>query len=138
MGGVLCLAALFNAQVFSGGEKQTEVLVNGTDFGAYAVYGSGELESIVAASLTVWNSTFDEAKRPYTSLELPPSWKNAKVSRLTNPGVDIANNTTLAGQSVNSDGEIVGEKTYERLDNGRGFGWCGRGCTSSALVHPWI
>ncbi|KAJ5727063.1 hypothetical protein N7493_004883 [Penicillium malachiteum] len=108
-------AALFNAHIFSGGEKQTEVWSTEQA----SEHMPCELESIVAARLTMWNSTFDEAKRPYTSLELPSSWRNAKVSRPTNPVVGIANNITMAGQSVNSDGGIAGEKTYESLDNGR-------------------
>jgi hypothetical protein len=83
---------LFNAAVFAGGDKQTEVLVNETNFGAYAVYGSGVLESITAISLNLWNSTFDPVKRPYTALVLPKQWENATVSRLTSPGVDSADN----------------------------------------------
>ena len=107
-------AALFNAHVFAGGNKQTEVLVNGTDFGAYAVYGSGKLESIVAVNLVMWNSTFEQDARPYTVLELPNGWESAKVTRLTNPGVEIAENITLAGQSINEAGLIVGDKRHEK------------------------
>lgn len=106
-------AALFNAHVFAGGHKQTEVLVNGTDFSAYAVYGSGKLESIVAVNLVMWNSTFEQT-RPCTVLELPSGWESAKVSRLTSPGVETALNITLAGQSVNEAGVIVGAKTHEK------------------------
>lgn len=107
-------AALFNAHVFAGGHKQTEVLVNGTDFSAYAVYGSGKLESIVAVNFIMWNSTCEQRARPYTVLELPSGWESAKVSRLTSPGVETALNITLAGQSVNEAGEIVGAKTHEK------------------------
>ncbi|KAI0187813.1 hypothetical protein EV127DRAFT_368742 [Xylaria flabelliformis] len=107
---------LFAATVFAGGDKQTEVLVNETHFGAYAVYGSGELESIVAVNLNMWNSTFEPAARAYTSLALPKSWAGAKVSRLTNPGVDIAENITLAGQYVDVNGRIVGKKKYEKVE----------------------
>ena len=57
--------------MFAGGSKQTEVLVNETNFGAYAVYSSGTLESIVAVNLNMWNSTFDPVQRPYTVLTLP-------------------------------------------------------------------
>jgi hypothetical protein len=39
---------LSNAALFAGGNKQTEVLVNETNFDAYAVYKSGTLESIKA------------------------------------------------------------------------------------------
>jgi hypothetical protein len=112
-------AALFNAHVFAGGNKQTEVLVNGTDFGAYAVYGSGKLESIVAVNLAMWNSTFDQQERPYTVLELPSGWESAKVSRLTSPGVEIATNITLGGQSVNEKGVIVGNKLHEKAQGRR-------------------
>ncbi|KAI0972266.1 hypothetical protein F4678DRAFT_56120 [Xylaria arbuscula] len=110
---------LFTATVFAGGDKQTEVLVNETHFGAYAVYASGTLESIVAANLNMWNSTFEPAERPYTVLTLPDSWADAKVSRLTSPGVDIAGNITLAGQYVDADAKIVGEKTYEKVQGGQ-------------------
>ena len=106
---------LFNAAVFAGGHKQTEVLVNETNFGAYAVYGSGKLESIVAVNLNIFNSTFDPARRPYTALTLPRSWKNAKVSRLTSPGIDIADNITFAGQYVDSNARIVGKKTQDNV-----------------------
>ncbi|KAI1740385.1 hypothetical protein F4680DRAFT_117700 [Xylaria scruposa] len=110
---------LFNAAVFSGGDKQTEVLVNETHFGAYAVYGSGVLESVVAVNLNIWNSTFEPTTRAYTALTLPRSWAGAKVSRLTNPGVDIAENITLAGQHVDVNGRIVGDKMYENVEGGQ-------------------
>ncbi|KAI0547090.1 hypothetical protein F4679DRAFT_375269 [Xylaria curta] len=110
---------LFTAAVFARGDKQTEVLVNETHFGAYAVYGSGALESIVAVNLNMWNSTFEPSARAYTALALPKSWTDAKVSRLTNPGVDIAKNITLAGQYVDAKGRIVGEKKYENVEGGQ-------------------
>ncbi|KAI3335233.1 hypothetical protein F4824DRAFT_465188 [Ustulina deusta] len=110
---------LFTAAVFAGGDKQTEVLVNETHFGAYAVYASGTLESIVAANLNMWNSTFEPDERPYTALALPGSWADARVSRLTSPGVDIAENITIAGQNVDADGKIVGDKTYEKVEGGQ-------------------
>ncbi|KIM94392.1 glycoside hydrolase family 79 protein [Oidiodendron maius Zn] len=106
---------LFNAEVFAGGNKQTEVLVNETNFSAYSVYKSGVLESIVAVNLNMWNSTFDPSQRPYTALTLPRGWDQAKISRLTNPGVDIADNITLAGQYVNENARIVGYKTYDKI-----------------------
>ena len=109
---------LFNAVVFAGGDKQTEVLVNETHFGAYAVYKSGNLESIVAANLNMWNSTFDLVRRPYTALTLPEGWDHAKVSRLTNPGVDTADNITFADQYVNENARIVGDKVYEKVSGG--------------------
>ncbi|OJJ46450.1 hypothetical protein ASPZODRAFT_2129467 [Penicilliopsis zonata CBS 506.65] len=115
----LYYASLFNAQVFAGGEKQTEVLVNTTSMGAYAVYAGGELESLVAVSVSIWNSTEDATARPYTALQLPEGWEQARVFRLTNPGVDVATDITFAGQSVNQAGEMVGEKKYEDvLENG--------------------
>ena len=110
---------LFNAAVFAGGNKQTEVLVNETNFGAYAVYSSGVLESITAISLNLWNSTFDPIKRPYTALVLPKQWENATVSRLTSPGVDSADNITFAGQHVDSNAKIVGKKTLENVVAGK-------------------
>jgi hypothetical protein len=110
---------LFNAAVFAGGNKQTEVLVNETNFGAYAVYGSGVLESITAISLNLWNSTFDPVKRPYTALVLPKQWENATVSRLTSPGVDSADNITFAGQHVDSNAKIAGKKTLENIVAGK-------------------
>lgn len=106
---------LFNAAVFAGGRKQTEVLVNGTNFAAYGVYSSGALESIVAVSLNMWNSTFNPAERPYTALKLPRDWADAKVLRLTSPGVDIADNITIAGQHVDTKAQIVGKKSYGRV-----------------------
>lgn len=114
----LYYASLLNAHVFAGGDKQTEVLVNTTSMGAYAVYGGGQLESLVAVSISMWNSTFDAARRPYTALELPAGWEDTNVSRLTSPGVDIAANITFAGQSVDAEGKMVGEKTYEKPENG--------------------
>ncbi|KAB5514880.1 hypothetical protein GE09DRAFT_1046446 [Coniochaeta sp. 2T2.1] len=110
---------LFNAAVFAGGEKQTEVLVNETRFGAYAVYGAGKLESIVAVNLNMWNSTADAAQRPYTALTLPAGWEQAKVTRLTNPGVDVAANITIGGQYVDEHGNIVGDKRYGRVVAGK-------------------
>jgi hypothetical protein len=110
---------LFNAAVFAGGNKQTEVLVNETNFGAYAVYSSGVLESITAISLNMWNSTFDPIKRPYTALMLPKQWENATVSRLTSPGVNSADNITFAGQNIDSNAKIVGKKTLENVVAGK-------------------
>ncbi|KAI2625213.1 glycoside hydrolase family 79 protein [Xylaria nigripes] len=117
---------MFSAAVFAGGNKQTEVLINETNFGAYAVYQSGTLKSIVAVNLKMWNSTMDPAKRPYTALTLSHGtglvrsrWVRAKVMRLTNPGVDIADNITLAGQRVDGKGRIVGERTYDRVLAGK-------------------
>lgn len=109
---------LFNAAVFAGGDKQTEVLVNETNFGAYAVYNKGKPESIVAVNLNMWNSTMDTAQRPYTALSLPRTWNKARVSRLTNPGVDTADNITFAGQYVNGEGRIVGKKSYDKIVDG--------------------
>lgn len=110
---------LFNAAVFAEGHKQTEVLVNETNFSAYAVYDKGGLQSIVAVNLNMWNSTFDPVERPYTALELPKGWHDAKVSRLTSPGVDIADNITFAGQSVDAEGRIVGKKEYGKVEGGK-------------------
>ncbi|BCR99142.1 glycosyl hydrolase family 79 C-terminal domain-containing protein [Aspergillus luchuensis] len=110
---------LFNAAVFAGGNKQTEVLVNETNFGAYAVYQAGSLDAIVAVNLNIWNSTSDPVARPYTALALTADWENAKVSRLTSPGVDIAGNITFAGQHVDENARIVGPKTYDTVIDGK-------------------
>ncbi|OJZ84289.1 glycoside hydrolase family 79 protein [Aspergillus luchuensis CBS 106.47] len=110
---------LFNAAVFAGGNKQTEVLVNETNFGAYAVYQAGSLDAIVAVNLNIWNSTSDPVTRPYTALALTADWENAKVSRLTSPGVDIAGNITFAGQHVDENARIVGPKTYDTVADGK-------------------
>jgi hypothetical protein len=45
-------------------------------------------------------------------------YRYAKISRLTNPGIDIANNITFAGQYVNQYGRIVGDKTYDKVFDG--------------------
>ncbi|KAJ3561063.1 hypothetical protein NPX13_g9090 [Xylaria arbuscula] len=110
---------LFTATAFAGGHKQTEVLVNETHFSAYAIYASGVPESLVAVNLNMWNSTFEPAARPYTALTLPDTWAGAKVSRLTNPGVDIAENITFAGENVDANGRIVGGKSYEKVEGGQ-------------------
>lgn len=112
-------ASLFNAHVFAGGNKRTEVIVNSTNFGAYAVYGSDTLDSLVGVSLNIWNSTSDVHERPYTVLDLPQGWEHARVLRLTNPGIDVATNITFAGQHVNERGEIVGEQIYDAVVNGQ-------------------
>ncbi|XRM45814.1 hypothetical protein ABZX51_008888 [Aspergillus tubingensis] len=110
---------LFNAAVFAGGNKQTEVLVNETNFGAYAVYKAGSIDAIVAVNLNIWNSTSDPVARPYTELALTDEWEDAKVSRLTSPGVDIADNITFAGQYVDENARIVGPKTYDTVTDGK-------------------
>nr|AQW38601.1 beta-glucuronidase [Talaromyces pinophilus] len=109
---------MFNAAVFAGGDKQTEVLVNETNFGAYTVYHKGRPESIVAVNLNMWNSTMDAVHRPYTALLLPRTWNGARVSRLTNPGVDTADNITFAGQYVDGKGRIVGKKSFDKVIDG--------------------
>ena len=109
---------LFNAAAFAGGEKQTEVLVNETSFGAYALYSRGRLESIVAVNLNAWNSTGEAGQRPYTALKLPSECSRAKVGRLTSPGVNIADNITFGGQYVDDNGRVVGKKTFESVVGG--------------------
>jgi len=110
---------LFSAAVFAGGNKQTEVLVNETNFSAYAIYNLGTLDSIVAVNLNIWNSTFNPIQRPYTALELPEQWEKAKVSRLTSPGVNIADNITFAGQYVDENAQIVGNKSFDNVVSGK-------------------
>ncbi|PIG83921.1 putative glycoside hydrolase family 79 protein [Aspergillus arachidicola] len=122
---------LFNAAVFAGGNKQTEVLVNETNFGAYAVYTSGQLDTIVAVNLNMWNSTFDPISRPYTALALPEGWNDAKVSRLTSPGVNIADNITFAGQYIDDQAQVAGQKTYDNVTGGKVL----VGAGEAVLVH---
>jgi hypothetical protein len=66
----------------------------------------------------MWNSTMDAANRPYTALSLPRTWNEARVSRLTNPGVDTADNITFAGQHVDGEGRIVGKKSFDEVMDG--------------------
>ena len=73
----------------------------------------------MAVNLNMWNSTFDPVQRPYTALSLPKGWDHARVSRLTNPGVDIADNITFAGQYVNEHAHIVGDKIYDNVVAGK-------------------
>lgn len=116
---------LLAATAFAGGNKRVEVLANETHIGAYAVYNAGTdgsnegayLESVVAANLEIFNSTFTTG-RPYTTLKVPQELSGARVLRLTNPGVNIADNITFAGQYVDSDGKIVGERCEEKVLNG--------------------
>ncbi|KJK63417.1 hypothetical protein P875_00033690 [Aspergillus parasiticus SU-1] len=122
---------LFNAAVFAGGNKQTEVLVNETNFSAYAVYTSGRLDAIVAVNLNMWNSTFHPISRPYTALALPEGWNDAKVSRLTSPGVDIAGNITFAGQYIDDQAQVAGQKTYDKVTDGKVL----VGAGEAVLVH---
>lgn len=109
---------MFNAAIFAGGDKQTEVLVNETNLGAYAVYNKGRPDSIVAVNLNMWNSTMDAADRPNTALSLSRTWNGTRVSRLTNPGVDTADNITFAGQHVDGEGRIVGKKSFDKVIDG--------------------
>lgn len=60
----------------------------------------------------------DAADRPYTALSLPRTWNGARVSRLTNPGVDTADNITFAGQYVDHEGRIVGKKPFDKVIDG--------------------
>jgi len=129
----LYYGSMFNAAVFAGGNTQTEVLVNETNFSAYAIYKLGTLESIVAVNLNMWNSTFAPIQRPYTSLELPEQWKKAKVLRLTSPGVDIADNITFAGQFVDEHAQIVGKKKFDNVVAGKVL----VGAGEAVLIKLW-
>jgi hypothetical protein len=50
---------------------------------------------------------------------LPKQWENATISRLTSPGVNLADNITFAGQHVDSNAQIVGKKTIENIVAGK-------------------
>lgn len=116
---------LFTAAALAGGNKQVEVLINGTTFTAYGVYDAksrhqkSTLESVVIVDMSMWNSTMVAANRPHTAVKLPSElgdWSKARVQRLTGIGVDVADNITFAGQFVDDNGYFVGEKTYERVE----------------------
>lgn len=119
---------LMTARAFAGGNKQVEVLVNETLFGAYAVYDAGKgegkcgggatPESVVVTNVAMWNSTQPEGQRPYTKVQLPVEFSHGKVRRLTSPGVDIAENITFAGQWVDDQGYIHGDEVLEDVQDG--------------------
>lgn len=73
-------------------------------FSAYAVYNKDKPETIIAANLNMWNSTMDATNRPYTALSLLRTWNEARVSRLTFPGIETAGSIMFAGQYVDSEG----------------------------------
>lgn len=52
-------------------------------------------------------------------LLLSGALNEARVSRLTNPDVDTAGNTTFAVQYVDSEGRIVHEKSFEEIIGGK-------------------
>jgi hypothetical protein len=123
---------LFTSTALAGGNKQVSILVNETSFTAYGIYDAGsggggrfagqgsKLQSIVVVNLGMWNST-QEGSRPYTEVRLPIDRKAAEcatVKRLTAPGVEVQTGITLAGQSVGTDGSIVGREVVERLGSG--------------------
>ncbi|KAF2654331.1 glycoside hydrolase family 79 protein [Lophiostoma macrostomum CBS 122681] len=60
-------------------------------------------------------------ERANTTFTLPASlgnWNTAKVRRLTAPGVDVSTGITLAGQSIDESGKIVGQESVESvIDN---------------------
>lgn len=117
---------LFTSAALAGGDKQVEVLINGTSFTAYGVYDKrryedSALESVVIVNLDLWNATMNAAERPYTAVKLPSKlgdWSRATVQRLTGAGVDVADNITFAGQYVDNNGYFVGKKTYEKVNKG--------------------
>lgn len=112
---------LFTSRAFAGGYKQVMVLANETSFTAYGIYDAtrnGALESVVLLNLEVFNSTQSAADRGVTQVHLSGNYPNAKVQRLTSPGVEIADNITFAGQSVSDEnGTILGTRVTESVRN---------------------
>lgn len=117
---------LFVATALAGGDKKVVSLVNETTLTAYGIYESGTdeaLEAVAIVNLQMWNSTQAVTERPYTTVELPVSdgqtWSNAKVRRLTAPGVETKSGITFASRTVGSDGSLVGEEELEGVSNGK-------------------
>ncbi|KAF3762129.1 family 79 glycoside hydrolase [Cryphonectria parasitica EP155] len=110
---------LFTSTVLAGGNKQVAVLANETSFTAYAVYdaNSTALQSVVIANLDIFNSTMPAEDRSYITVQLPTEFEGGAVRRLTNPGVDTAENITFAGQWIGDDGSVLGSEVVEPLEN---------------------
>lgn len=106
--------------MFAGGDKQVAILVNETYFSAYGVYTRGCLESIVAINTNVVNAT---VPRTYSAVTAPGlqngELDRAVVRRLTAPTSDAQTNVTFAGQTVDTNGFIVGRESLERVTNGQ-------------------
>lgn len=95
-------------------------MVNETHFTAYAIYEASEpvvLSAIAVVNLEIFNSTMEESERPFISFVLPAEVdvRNARVRRLTAPGVEKAEDITWAKQYISAGGTIVGTRSTERL-----------------------
>lgn len=131
------------AALAGNGGKKVEILVNETQLTAYGVYSASstqksggwgwwgsrgssdkaQLQSLVVVNLAMWNSTQSAGQRPYTAVsikDLAPGCdvSRATVTRLTAPGVEVASGITWAGQTVDTDGNIVGRKDVEGFSSG--------------------
>lgn len=101
-----------------------EILINETSFTAYSVYDATnqtpKLDAVVLLNLGMWNSTQDARERPSKIVVLPEEggWERACVTRLTAPGVEVRTNITYAGQSVDGEGKLVGQKKVESVVDG--------------------
>jgi hypothetical protein len=122
---------LFAATAFAGEEKKVVSLINETSLAAYAIYGrcsasanheeQGTLESVAIVNLNMHKVSQSAESREAIAFLLPDEaevWSNARVSKLTAPGVGSKGNVTFAGQYVDADGRIVGEKVMEVVKNG--------------------
>jgi hypothetical protein len=117
---------LFTARALAGGGKKVTVLVNETSFTAYGIWdspttscqqgGQGDtLTGLVVVNMQVWNSTM-AGERPYEAVQLPDGFAEARVLRMTSPGVDVAENITVGGQWVGGDGTIMGALVEEKVN----------------------
>lgn len=102
------------------GNKQVTLLVNETCFTAYAIYEASDpvaLSAVAVVNLEIFNLTKDESERPFTSFVLPADVDvgNARVRRLTAPGVEKADSITWAKQHISAGGTIAGTRSTERL-----------------------
>ncbi|KAF2239937.1 glycoside hydrolase family 79 protein [Viridothelium virens] len=121
---------LFTSTALAGGNKQVDILVNGTSFTAYAIYDAAnatdgstvdasQLDSIVLVNLNMFNSTQPASERPYITVTLPDAASDAEVRRLTAPGVEVKDGISWAGRNLTQDGFIVGQEIVERVANGQ-------------------
>ncbi|KAI9659153.1 MAG: hypothetical protein M1821_002113 [Bathelium mastoideum] len=126
--------SLFLSTAFAGGDKQVTSILNDTTLAAYAIYHSlseeatnhnqSTLEAVAIINMVMYNATQPADQRPYTLFNLSSvgvQRSEAKVRRLTAPGVDSQDNIEFAGQSVNSKGQLVGSLTLEVISDGAVF-----------------
>lgn len=112
---------LFAAKALAAGDKKVVNLLNTTSLEAYGIYEGDELASVAVVNLQEFNASMPVGERVYTAFTLPEvdgGWDDAEVRRLTAPGVDSKTNITFAGQSVDSDGKIVGSLALEAVSEG--------------------